>query len=640
MSKNLFLKNVDEFKILRLTPFAYWVSDEIITSLAKVGTLDPDAAIVRCGLSTGNNDRFVRVLWEIPNGLLLKRWFPLVMTGTSQPWYSPLLVVVDWYKKGDYLSAFPGSTLRSTELYLRPGISWTRRAVRFIPYAIPSGCIPSASRYMAFPKRGHEYSILGIAGSNMAGSYLRFFGEKFSFPNYLVDSVKSLPWLDLDQKLSDQLEAFVKQQIKSRRDAYQNYEPFQEFLLPKMITMALGRQVHDLSFDYNHLLDEELDHLIAKAFGLSAKDLTELERDMLEAIAARNQSVIESEDDDQESDPLGEISENDEYHNLLSYVIGNILGRWDIRFATGEKPASELPDPFAPLPACPPGMLQNAQGLPATPQDVPTDYPLCISWGGVLVDDEGHSENLQARVREALHVIWREDGEAIESEACQILGVHSLREYFQKPTLFFAEHLKRYSKSRRAAPIYWPFSTPSGSYTLWLYYHRLNDQTLYTCVNDFVDPKLKQVSEEAARLRLKKGRSAAEEKELERLTDFERELKDFREELLRVAKFWKPNLNDGVEITAAPLWKLFQHKPWQKRLKETWQKLEAGEYDWAHLAYSIWPERVSEKCKADKSLAIAHDLEELYVEPPASAKKKKNKKPSVDEETEGWFNDD
>ncbi len=159
-------------------------------------------------------------------------------------------------------------------------------------------------------------------------------------------------------------------------------------------------------------------------------------------------------------------------------------------------------------------------------------------------------------------------------------------------------------------------------------------------MNDFVDPKLKQVSDESARLRLKKGRSANDEKELERLTDFERELKDFREELLRVAKFWKPNLNDGVEITAAPLWKLFQQKPWQKRLKETWQKLEAGEYDWAHLAYSIWPERVREKCKNDKSLAIAHDLEELYVEPPASAKKKKAKKPAIDEETEGWFNDD
>jgi hypothetical protein len=306
---------------------------------------------------------------------------------------------------------------------------------------------------------------------------------------------------------------------------------------------------------------------------------------------------------------------------LCSYCLGSLFGRWDIRYATGEKPTPELPDPFAPLPVCPPGMLQNAQGLPAAPEDVPTSYPLRISWPGILVDDEGHAEDIVGRAREAIRVIWGERAEAIEQEACEILGVKSLRDYFARPAGFFADHLARYSKSRRQAPIYWPLSTPSGSYTLWLYYHRLSDQTLYSCVNDFVEPKLKLVGEQLAALSQKAGRSAKEERELERLDGLRKELIGLREELLRVASFWKPNLNDGVQITAAPLWRLFQHKPWQKRLKETWERLEQGEYDWAHLAYSIWPERVREKCQADKSLAIAHDLEALYVAPPASAAK-------------------
>jgi hypothetical protein len=30
---------------------------------------------------------------------------------------------------------------------------------------------------------------------------------------------------------------------------------------------------------------------------------------------------------------------------------------------------------------------------------------------------------------------------------------------------------------------------------------------------------------------------------------------------------------------------------------------------------SYWPDRVREKCRTDKSLAIAHGLEELYEEP-------------------------
>ena len=126
-------------------------------------------------------------------------------------------------------------------------------------------------------------------------------------------------------------------------------------------------------------------------------------------------------------------------------------------------------------------------------------------------------------------------------------------------------------------------------------------------------------------LRGKSARDSQEEKDLEKLSDLASELRDFRDELLRIAKFWKPNLNDGVQITAAPLWKLFQHKAWQKKLKETWESLEKGDYDWAHLACSIWPERVLRKCHQDRSLAIAHDVEDIFwheVEVPVMRGKK------------------
>ena len=301
--------------------------------------------------------------------------------------------------------------------------------------------------------------------------------------------------------------------------------------------------------------------------------------------------------------------------NLVSSIVGLVFGRWDVRYLTRERSGPELPDPFAPLPVCPPGMLLNGHGLPAGPDDVPDSYPISIPWDGELVDDPNHPLDIERRVREVIEIIWKDRAEAIEHEACEILGVTSLREYFRKPGSFFADHLKRYSKSRRQAPIYWPLSTPSCSYTLWIYYHRLTDQTLYTAVNDFVEPKLKQVSNEAAGLRANSARSSADERELERLSTLEFELTDFRDELLRIAQFWRPNLNDGVQITAAPLWKLFQHRPWKTKLKETWDDLESGKYDWAHLALSIWPDRVVKASHKDRSFAIAHNLEnELWEE--------------------------
>ena len=63
----------------------------------------------------------------------------------------------------------------------------------------------------------------------------------------------------------------------------------------------------------------------------------------------------------------------------------------------------------------------------------------------------------------------------------------------------------------------------------------------------------------------------------------------------------------------APLWRLVpQHKPWQKELKSKRDELVNGKYDWAHVAMHLWPERVVPKCATDRSLAIAHGLEETF----------------------------
>jgi hypothetical protein len=98
-------------------------------------------------------------------------------------------------------------------------------------------------------------------------------------------------------------------------------------------------------------------------------------------------------------------------------------------------------------------------------------------------------------------------------------------------------------------------------------------------------------------------------------------------ELLRVAHLpYQPDLNDGVIINAAPLWNVFRLKKWQKDCRECWEELESGAYDWAHMAFHIWPDRVREKCRTDKSLAIAHNLEELSEEPLATLKKRAGKK--------------
>ena len=329
---------------------------------------------------------------------------------------------------------------------------------------------------------------------------------------------------------------------------------------------------------------------------------------------------------------------NKEVASVLSFAAGTVFGRWDIRYATGERPATELPDPFAPLPVFPPGMLHGDGDLPLSPEAgrrlrVQGRYPLDVAWDGILVDDPDHPLDLERRVRAALTVLWGDRAGALEHEACALLGVPTLREWFRRPTGFFADHLKRYSKSRRKAPIYWPLSAASGSYTIWVYYDRLNADALFRVIAEFLEPKLLKTRDE--RLHLEAGRWQAQGHEAARISKqaseliaLEQELEGMKAELLRVAGLpYKPDLNDGVQITAAPLWKLFRLPAWRRVLEATWKKLEKGEYDWAHLAYAIWVERVRNKCKTDRSLAIAHGLEnlcEVEVAPKKGRRKKSN----------------
>ena len=63
----------------------------------------------------------------------------------------------------------------------------------------------------------------------------------------------------------------------------------------------------------------------------------------------------------------------------------------------------------------------------------------------------------------------------------------------------------------------------------------------------------------------------------------------------------------------APLWRLFAyHRAWSSELKKHWARLANGDYDWAQLAMRLWPERVVPKCAEDRSLAIAHGLEDVF----------------------------
>jgi hypothetical protein len=532
--------------------------------------------------------------------------------GDFCPFYHDSMMLLRWNGDGHELKTFAedtygsaGKVIYGTDHFFKAGLSYSRLTVKgFHVRVLPEGQIfSSAGMFIGTEGKEDAWTALGYLNSKVVRDLLGMItdGRKWE-----IGYVQKIPTPNFKPALKERIARHAQTLFQLVRNICANDETDRGFsgCRASVDQHELDRLEQSLNSDCNSALGFP-DEQSASTDSLISLWLSDLDRGREAAANSR-----------------------------ISHSVGVAIGRWDIRYATGEQAAPELPDPFAPLPVCPPGQLQNAQGLPARPEDVPAAYPVRIPWDGILVDDPNHPLDIERRVREVIEIIWSgQDGgptaEAIEHEACEILGVKSLRDYFRKPAGFFADHLKRYSKSRRQAPIYWPLSTASGSYTLWIYYHRLTPDTLYKCLSDLVEPKIAELEKDIHRLRTMVASDEAGTKERKQLADAESlltELREFHADLTHWAPRWKPNLNDGVQITASPLWKLFRLPKWQKTLKETWQELEKGDYDWAHLAHSLWPDRVREKCKKDRSLAIAHNLEDLCEVKAPVPKKKAAKK--------------
>lgn len=102
-------------------------------------------------------------------------------------------------------------------------------------------------------------------------------------------------------------------------------------------------------------------------------------------------------------------------------------------------------------------------------------------------------------------------------------------------------------------------------------------------------------------------------REIEQQETFVGELQALKTEVARVAPLWKPTLDDGVILTFALLLAARAAElELAGRVQEGLDKLVAGDYDWAHLAMHLWPAVVAPKCIDDRSLAIAHGLEDVF----------------------------
>lgn len=619
------------------SPFAYWVSERVRGLFLEGHALESLelSRSARRGVGTNDDFRFLRLWFEVQR--VAHGWISLAKGGVFSRFYASLPLVLYWREAGAQMRAFfiqngesPSRNIRSESEYGRPGLTWPLRTNGLSVRAMPAGCIFGSKGPAAFVSNNDSEELLSLASVTNS----RAFGLLVSLQlartelaqSYEVGLIQTTPVPSLTDSDREALARLARRAWSLKRSLDARTETSHAFTLPALLQVAGADLVARAATWSEHVrtveaelvaIQAELDDRCFVLYGIDEAD----RRTITEGFGTRGSEEASSDGaNDAEDDAEEDTDENESTADatglaaeLVSWAVGVAFGRFDTRLATGARPMPTEPEPFDPLPACSPGMLTGGDGLPLTRPAA--GYPFAFPEPGVLVDDLGHAQDLSTAVRAVFDVGFGAGADRWWNDVAALLDPkgHELRGWLAGG--FFEHHLKRHSKSRRKAPILWQLGMPSGRYSVWLYAHRLTRDSFFQLQNEVVGPKLTHEERQLTSLMQNAGGSpsAPERKEIAAQEVVVEELRAMLDEVKRVAPLWNPNLDDGVALTMAPLWRLVpQYKPWQKELKAKWDELAAGKYDWAHLAMHLWPERVVPKCATDRSLAIAHCVEDVF----------------------------
>lgn len=608
-----------DFTAIPGSPMAYWMGESIRRLFTDLPRLEGNGAEVRVGLQTGDDFRFLRLFWEVnPRHIAQardetnrgKRWVPFAKGGEYSPFWSDIHLVVNFERDGQTLREFEGSVIRNPQYYFRPGLTWPRRTQGgFNPSVLPAGCAFGDKGPAVFTKT--DANSLAVLAGLLVRPSLLVVGSLTTFGSYEVGALQRTPMVAsaLDCDAHDDIVTAVASVVErvAARDhqdetarAFKRFESVGEATIHDLVYIGRRSRVHRSLEALAGLA--LVDRTYARVLGLDEDALAFLDDQLGPPVWGNQPGIVDHAD--HTANPLGPYLVDTQLEGyakssnlpledaakalidaapskeelgasataLISWLMGVAFGRWDAR---GPRATGDF-DPFAPVPLCPPGLLIGEDGFPTSMP--PAGYPIVPPSDGVLLDQPGHALDLAAALEAAARVALVSDD--LVADAVEVLGKRSLRDLFQKA--FFKEHLSRYSKSRRQAPIYWQLALPSGSWSAWLYAPRFSRGMLYAVVT-LADHRLAGAAE---RIRsLQEDTDGGSDRERAKTIDAERtlasELQELRDDVARLAGLgWEPDLNDGFVLCAAPLARWFPRNSW-RQLGEQFAAIKRGEYPWA-----------------------------------------------------------
>jgi type II restriction/modification system DNA methylase subunit YeeA len=522
-----------DFKSIPSWPIAYWASEAELDAFGQI-TLK-DIGYGCNGFTTGNNDAFLRLWYEVPLceindagsarelGLgSINGWVPYNKGGSYRKWYGNREYIINWENDGQAIKEYGHLVPRSMSYQMMESISWSKVSSGSIAVrCFPAGTMFDVAGLSYFPTlKKYRYQIEAFINSSTAAKFLQFLAPTLNFE---VGSVTSLPVRQA--MFSNTTIASIGASCESlSKEDYDAFETSREFAS------------HPLAQPREPLIDHQFDYWSAKCqerFETLKANEEELNRIFAHIYHMEREVPIEVPDD-KVSVRLADRGRD--VRSLLSYAVGCMLGRYslDVPGLVLANQGDGMEEYLAKVPS--PTFMPDEDGILPITDDEYFDDDVVAMFVRFLVAAYGR-ESLDANLR---YVADSLGGSGSPKKV--------IRDYFVSQ--FYAGHCRTYQKR----PIYWMLSSgPKGGFRALFYIHRYTPDLLARVRTNYVHEQQERYRSRIAELERQRSGAArdrigATDRELRSLRAKLEETNGFEERLHHLAdQMVEIDLDDGVK---------------------------------------------------------------------------------------------
>lgn len=533
-----FRASASDFQKIPGAPLLYQLSKEAINSFSHSKTVADFGGFKR-GISTADNNRFLRFWYEVSVGHVGSKWRPYNKGGDMRRWYGNQSFVIEWANDGKALNAFNGSYVRNIQHCFKPAVSYSSLTSGLPSFRFYENHLhDQAGNFLPCNNIDEAMGRIGALNSAIGIYLLKTLSPTL---NILIEDLGKLPVV-FDEKT---IEIATKCVSIARAD-WNHYEIALDFSIPLILSSCKRPSLDQSYTDLLAYWESEINTLALLELENNSTFVKfyNLEQDISPAVC-RSQITLTCNPhyrygSDLSNTDRDERLKSDTMRELISYAIGCVMGRYSL---------------------AEPGLIYaHAGGIgfdPARYGNFPADEDGIIP----ITEDPWFEDDAATRIEEFLRVAWPK-AQVIDTLRTLTDGLtmgksgeprDALRGYLSKH--FFKDHLQTY-KNR---PIYWLFSSgKQKAFEALVYLHRYNEGTLARMRTNYVTPLMGKLQQRISDLEAEVASStssaekARKTKEKDRLGKQLIELRGFDEELRHLAdQRIAIDPDDGVKVNYA-----------------------------------------------------------------------------------------